>query len=77
MRSSKQRARPLAENLVRDAGVCQGQQDRLLQHPGTRRSASTTANEGGLWPVAFALKKIDRRRPGQIGALVKKAVFED
>jgi hypothetical protein len=37
---------------------------------------SDTANldEGGLWPVAFALKKMTATEAAAIGELVKKAV---
>src|SRR6185437_7928229 len=56
------REQPLAENLVRDARVCQGWQGRLLlpkraevQHEYATFGFSDTANidEGALWPVAL------------------------
>ena len=78
-----QRAGPLAENLVRDARVCQGRQGRLLlpkrAEVQTRYATfgfSDTANldEGAMWPTAFALKELTAAEEARIGALVKKAV---
>ena len=60
MRLSQPARRPLAENLVRDARVCQGRQGRLLfpkrEKFNTRYATlgfSDTANldEGALWPT--------------------------
>jgi len=35
---------------------------------------SANLDDGGLWPVAFALKKLTAAEEARIGALVKKAV---
>ncbi len=35
---------------------------------------SANLDEGGMWPVAFALKKLTAAEEAKIGALVKKAV---
>ena len=78
-----QRARPLAENLVRDAGVCQGRQGRLLLQSAEKFKSryatfgfSDEANldEGAMWPTSFALKELTAADEARIGALVKKAV---
>jgi uncharacterized protein YdhG (YjbR/CyaY superfamily) len=37
-------------------------------------SDSANLDEGGLWPVAFALKQLTAAEEARIGALVKKAV---
>jgi uncharacterized protein YdhG (YjbR/CyaY superfamily) len=37
-------------------------------------SDEANLDEGGLWPVAFALKKLTAAEEARIGALVKKAV---
>ncbi|HEY8952410.1 MAG TPA: DUF1801 domain-containing protein [Candidatus Dormibacteraeota bacterium] len=37
-------------------------------------SAEANLDEGALWPVAFALKKLTAAEEARIGALVKKAV---
>jgi uncharacterized protein YdhG (YjbR/CyaY superfamily) len=37
-------------------------------------SDAANLDEGGLWPVAFALKKLTAAEEARIGALVKKAV---
>jgi uncharacterized protein YdhG (YjbR/CyaY superfamily) len=35
---------------------------------------SANLDEGGMWPVAFALKKLTAAEEAKVGALVKKAV---
>ena len=37
-------------------------------------SDAANLDDGGLWPVAFALKKLTRTEEARIGALAKKAV---
>jgi len=78
-----QRASPLAENLVRDARVCQGRQGssasskaRRSSNRGTRRSASATRRTSTRRHVAtaYALKEWTAAEEARIGALVKKAV---
>ena len=77
------RAGPLAENLVRDARVCQGRQDRLLlpergevqsRYATLGFSDRATLDEGAMWPTSFALKKLTAAEEAKIVALVKKAV---
>jgi hypothetical protein len=78
-----QRASPLAENLVRDARVCQGRQGRLLLPKRADVQLEVRAfgfndaanlDEGALRPVAFALKELTAADEAKIAALVKKAV---
>ena len=66
-RSSQRTRRPLAEDLVRDARICQGGQGRLLlQERGKFDSRYATfgfeeaanLDEGAMWPTSFALKKL-------------------
>src|SRR4051812_7288865 len=73
------RARPLAEDLVGDARVCQGRQGRLLlparaevQNEVRDFGFSDKANldEGALWPIAFALKELTATEEAKIVALV-------
>ena len=37
-------------------------------------SDAANLDEGGMWPVAFALKELTATEEARIGALVKKAV---
>jgi hypothetical protein len=37
-------------------------------------SAAANLDEGGMWPTAFALKKLTAAEEARIGALVKRAV---
>src|SRR3989449_9131890 len=78
-----QRARPLAEDLVRDAAyakdgevVCFFQPAQKFKTRYATFGFSDAANldEGALWPVAFALKELTAAEEARIGALVKKAV---
>ena len=78
-----QRARPLAEDLVRDARVRQGRQGRLLLPERTKFKSryatlgfSDEANldEGSMWPTSFALKELGAAEEARIGELVRGAV---
>ena len=84
IRSSKPARRPLAEDLVRDARVCQGRQGRLLL-PAALISSKTryatfgfndaaNLDKGAMWPIAFALTELTAADEKKIAALVKKAV---
>ena len=74
---------PHAEDLVRDARLCQGRQGRLLL-PNAGKFKERYAmfgfndtaklDEGSMWPVAFALEKLTAADEKKIAALVKKAV---
>ena len=79
-----QRARPRAADsgtgcprMPRTARSSASSRARRSSRRGTRRSASTTQanlDEGGMWPVAFALKELTAAEEARIGALVQKAV---
>jgi hypothetical protein len=80
---NKGRASPLAENLVRDARVCQGRQGRLLlpkraevqiEVRDVGFSDKANLDKGAMWPTSFALKGLTAAEEKKIGALVKKAV---
>ena len=67
MRSSRPARRPLAEDLVRDARVCQGQRVVCFFQSAHRFKSryatfgfNDTANldEGAMWPTSFALKEL-------------------
>ena len=79
----RQRANPLAEDLVRDARVCQGRQGRRYFQDAQKFkskyatfgfSDEASLDEGAMWPVAFALTELTAAVEARIGALVKKAV---
>jgi len=79
-----QHASPLAETLVRDARVCPRTARTSVSsnlRTSSRRGNATfgfndgaNLDEGDLWPVAFALKKLTPAEEARIRALVKKAV---
>ena len=78
-----QRAGPFAEDLVRDARVCEGRQGRLLlQERGEVQveirdvgfEEAANLDDGAMWPTSFALKKLTDTEEKKIVALVKKAV---
>jgi len=69
--------------MVRDARPCQGRQGRLLlpkrAEVKTRYATfgfqhEVKLDQGGMWPVAFALKELTSAEEERIAALVKKAV---
>ena len=79
----RQRARPLAETLVRDARyakdgkiVCFFQSAKRFKTRYATLGFMHEANldEGAMWPTAFALKGLTAAEEARIGALVKKAV---
>src|SRR5918998_4313963 len=72
-----QRTRALAENLVRDARVCQGRQGRLLlpkrakfdtRYATFSFSDKANLDEGAMWPTSFALKELTAAEEAKIGA---------
>jgi hypothetical protein len=79
-----QSAGPLAEDLVRDASVCQGRQCRLLLQSARKFKARYAAfgfsgmanlDDGSMWPVAFALNELTAAGEARIGALVSRWSF--
>ena len=83
MPSPSQRASPLAENLIRAAGVCKdGNVDRCFQSAQQFKaryamlgfSDKANLDEGHMWPTAYALKELTAAEEAKIATLVKKEV---
>jgi len=83
-RSSSQRASLVAENLVRDARVCQGRHVVCFFQSGQKFktryatlgfSDKANLDEGQMWPTAFALTELTSVEEAKICALLKKAVM--
>ena len=70
-----QRARPLAEDLVRDAGIRQATARSSATSPAADKFKSRYAtfgfkedanlDEGTMWPTSFGADEVDRRRRGK------------